>query len=278
MNTLIILFGDFAVAFRRLLPYMAYNLVLLLAYLFVISIFSFFHFILGHEFNLIEIFVQENIWMVLTISKLIGFFIIYQYYKIQSFKHSLTWAYLTKSFELPSRSFYVVLTFLFLFFVIQLRPELNEKWSFVDVVGHFVGHSVYFFTDFLVVSYLIKVDRPKTKGDTTLTLSLASLFFGVLSYVIVPSGENFSFFFVFGFFLMLFFYIRKEGWGASVWVLLFFNNVLNVFFGQDIFVEENIGLFHCERGLGWPEISLAFILCLIYLKFRYFSWSHPHIN
>ena len=216
--------------------------------------------------------------MVLTLSKLIGFFILYQYYKIQNFGNSLTRVYMMRSFELPSRSFYVVLTFLFLFFVIQLRPEWNEKWSVSGMGGHFVGHFIYFFTDFLVVSYLIKADRPKTKGDEALTLSLASLLFGALSYVIVPYRENFSFLFVFGFFLMLFFYIRREGWVASAWALLFFNNVLNVFFGQDIFIEENIGLFHCERRPGFSEIALAFILCLAYLKFRHFSRNRPHPN
>ena len=239
-----------------------------MAYLLVISIFAFFHFILGHDFNLIEIWVQENIWVVIVISKMISFSILYQYYKVQNFGNSLVQYYFIRSFEPLSRSFYVVLVFLLIFALNELKPQWNEDWSLSAMVIHFVGHSFYFATDFFLVSYLAKKNPLSSRGDTFYTVFLSCLIFGVLGQVLIPSKEDFTVFFVFEFFLMIFFYLSQKSWVASLWVLFLFNNMLGIFFGLDMFYQEDIGPFVCQGELGIPQMVLAVVAGFVYLRWR----------
>ena len=268
MDFIISFVKDLANTGKRLLPYIFYNLLFFICYLLMISIFSFFHFILGHEFNLIEIWVQENIWIILIFSKLISFFLLYQYYKVQNLGDSLIHHYFTRPFHYPRQGFYIVLIFLLLFSIVEFRPHFNEKWSFLSMIVHFVGHVLYFGTDFLVVSYLIQRKRISSQGDALLTLFLASFYFGVLSYIIILSKENFSLFFTFEFFLIIFFYHKYRSWIAGAWVLLLFTVFLNTLLGLDMFYEDNIGLFYCGEEAGLQYTFVAFAIGLLYLRWR----------
>ena len=268
MDFIISFVNGLANAGKRLLPYVFYNFVFFIFYLLTISIFSFFHFILGHEFNLIEIWVQENIWIMLIFSKLTSFFLFYQYYKAQNLGDSLIHQYFIRPFHYPPRVLYVVLIFLLFFSIIRFDPHFNEKWSSLSMVIHFIGHVLYFGTDFLVVSYLMQRRRISSQGDSILTLCLASFYFTVLSYIIISSKDNFSLFFTFEFFLMIFFYDKYRSWIASVWVLLLFTVFLNTLLGLDMFYEENIGLFYCREGGRFQHILVAFVIILLYLRWR----------
>ena len=273
MNFIISFVDDLAETCKRLIPYAFYNFIFFISYLLIISIFAFFHFMLGHKFNLIEIWVQENIWIILIFSKLMSFFLIYQYYKVQNLGDSLIQQYFIKPFHYPLQSFYVVLFFLLIFSIVELRPQFNERWSFLIMMVHLVGHIIYFATDFLVVSYLIKRKKLNSRGDAVLTILLSSLGFGMLSYIIISSKDNFSFYFIFEFFLMIFFYHKYKSWIASAWVLLLFIVVLNILLGQDIFYEDDIGLFRCEQNLSAQQIVIAFTIGLLYLKWRPLFWK-----
>ena len=264
MNFIALFIGHIAQASGRVAPYLFYGFISLLAYLLMVSIFAFFHFILGHEFNLIELWVQENIWVIITISKLLSLFLIYQYYRAQNFGSSPLGYYFARPFQYPPRRFYVALAFLLLFFLVELKPEFNEDYSLLAMGIHLIGHTVYFASDFLVVSYLMRRDPPSSKGDLALTLFLACAVFGVLAYTVSPSKHHFSFYLIFEFFLMLFFYGSKNSWIASAWVLLLLNNILGVFFSLDIFYEEDVGIFRCNGELGGLQMVVAFALCLLY--------------
>ena len=257
-----------AKSIKRLIPYIIYSIIFLISYLLVISVFVFFHFILGHEFNLIEIWVQENIWTIITISKIISFVFIYQYYRVQDSAIPLAQHYFAHPFEYPLRDFAVVLVFMLFFSVVVLRPQFNEKWSLLAMIVHFIGHSIYFASNFLIVSYLIKKSPFNSRGDIIFTFLGACFIFGLFSYIIIPSKNNFALYFVFEFFLMIFFYHKQKSWVASAWVLLLFNNVLGIIFSLDMFYEEDIGPFRCQGELGIQQMIIAFTLCLLYLWWR----------
>ena len=276
MDSIISLLYDLSRATRRLLPYIVYNFIFLLSHLLVISVFAFFHFILGHQFNLIEIWVQENIWIVITISKLLCFSVVYQYYRVQNLVTSPIQYYFQRPFRWPDRSFYVLLTFLLFFAILELKPVFNQQWSPLAMGIHFVGQMVYFTSDFLVVSYLIQRDWPESRGDIAITLALAALIFAALCLAIIPSRENFSWNFIFGFFLMLFFHYQQRSWPAGAWVLLGLNGILGTLFGQDMFFEQQIAPFRCLESLGPLQMAIAFGLCLCYLHWqRSPLWRRP---
>ena len=275
MDFIISFVKDLTKTGTRLLPYGFYNLLFFICYLLVISIFSFFHFILGHEFNLIEIWVQENIWIILIFSKLVSFFFLYQYYKVQNLGNSLIHQYFTRHFHYPDQSFYIVLIFLLLFSIVELRPDFNEKWSLFLMILHCIGHVIYFGIDFLVVSYLIQRKRISSQGDATLTFLLASFYFAVLSYIIILSKDDFSLFFVFEFFLIIFFYHKYRSWIAGSWILLAFSVFFNTLLGLDMFYEEDIGLFYSQESTGFQYLLTAFIIALVYLRWRPRALAKP---
>ena len=266
MGFIISLIGSFAQAGKRLIPYMLYSLSSFFSYLLVVSIFAFFSFILGHKFNMIEVWVQKNILVILIFAKLFSFFIIYRYYQVQDLGCSLVRRYFTRPFSYPDRDFYVMLSFLIIFCVFELNPTFNQQWSVVTMAINLIGYLVYFITDFLVVSYLLKTQSPRSEGDAVLTVVLAALIFGLLSYAIAPAKNNFASYFIFEFFLMIFFYYRQKSWIASAWVLLFFNMLINIMFSLDIFYGENIGFFRCEQGLQGQQILVVLGVYFCYLK------------
>ena len=241
-------------------------MVFLLCYLFVVSTFAFFHFILGYQFNVIEIWVQENIWIILFFAKLLSFFFIYQYWSVQRFLSSLFQQYFSYFVKVPTYKLYVALIFLLIFFIIQLQPQYNRDWSLLGTLIHLLGNSVYLLIDFFLVSYLVEENPMASKGDWLFTCLFACLVLGTMSYIIVPSRENFSIFFVFQFLLMLVHYHQQRSWLAALWTLMIFNNVLSIFLSLDMFYEEKLGLFYCTEELDRGKMILVFILGFCYLR------------
>ena len=268
------------VTLRRLVAYGVFSLLFFASYLLVVSLYAFFHFILGHRFNLIEIWIQENIWLVMSSAKALSFFLVYQYYRVQNLGVSLKEAYLSgfwekekKKVATPSEQFYVVIVFLLLFFVVQLKPAFNGRWSLLPMVIQFIGHFIYLVTDFFMVSYLIR-ERPFISSlDKILTLVFSCFLFGVMAYTTIPSRENFSLFFVFQFFLMLFFDIREKTCLAALWILLLFNGVFGVIFSLSLFDEQHWGFFYFTQDVTVGEMALAFLLVSSYLRWRRVQWA-----
>lgn len=104
-----------------------------------------------------------------------------------------------------------------------------------------------------------------SRGSVFFTLFFACLIFGAMGFIITPSKENFSLFFVFQFLLMLVHYLQQKSWLAAFWTLFIFNNILSIFLSLDMFYEEKIGLFVCTKDLNSGEMALVFLLGFYYL-------------
>lgn len=137
---------------KAYLGLLIYQGVFFLVHLILISFVSFFHFLLNHDFQIIEVWLEYNLWPLLVMAKVIVFFIFYQFLKVKYFTVSSFFKDLGLSNSAPGKSAFISVFFLYTMIVIISRPIFNSNFNFSFLA--FIFSTLFFGLDLIVGLYL----------------------------------------------------------------------------------------------------------------------------
>lgn len=245
------------------------------AHLAIVSIIVFFHFMLDHNLNIIDSWIQEEAWKIIIISKLLAGFPILKFLVIYSDERYPIFSLLKKSLSSIRRETFVciilliVMPFVIHFSYISYAGPIN----FVKVFWPLVGTIVFYGVDFLIFFFMQAMMPLRTRQSLLIIVifALASVFAHrlALSYAEYDNFLNFSF-------LSLLLYIsiwRGLSWTDSVTLLVLVIAPIAVFVGVNPIGSETSSLFVLENDFS----SLSF-LSVLFLLFSYLWWRGRQLD
>lgn len=250
------------------LLFFAYQVSIVFLHLLLLSFVAFFHFSLGHNLTQIESWVSENIWQLVLPAKLLCFFILYRFKKVEFIERDFKSFYIS----LEGRSHYFQTSVLLVFWILVslsvTRPFLNESWSEITTLLNLIGHFFHFGLDFVVCSFLLKEMRDQSSWLRICFAFYSSALFYLTSYAISPSKYDMGAFVFFQFLMLMIIYFQGYDWRSSFTFLVIYIAFYNTLFGQDMFLGDEYSLFVPEGTLGPLEYSVMALISLVYLKFK----------
>lgn len=129
--------------------YLAFSAIF---YQILISVFSFFHFQLGHRVGVIEDWIYDQGWILIVLSKFFSFYI---FYKIYTLDFSFDFLF-KKLWKRPSASFVISLCFLWIMqFVVWGGPSNLSFMSSNIVIDSIFGQFAFYFFDLFILQLII---------------------------------------------------------------------------------------------------------------------------
>jgi len=221
---------------QSLLPsYLIFLLFSFVVHSIIVSIITFFHFKLGHHFNIIEDWVFKNCWRINIISKSLGFYLTIRLMTFDSYRGRPFKTFLKEKFKIPTSNYFIFFIFLLIFAIIPLAP----KYSFghaelVFQIVSFVGIFLFFFLDFILINFSLYLNPLKGKESGALFVVIIPLLFFYANKWIFPYQRNFHFFvFLQMLVTMWCSFINENKIGESFFYILIVTTPLCSFFGYD---------------------------------------------
>lgn len=235
----------------------------------LISISSFFHFSLGHNFFLIEEWLHQKGWEFLLISKLISLWLMRKFIAMNSFNQMPLKHYIRENWGRSSYPLWVLIFFLNIFIIAFGRISFSG-FSFEILFHTFfsaVGLVTFIGVDFLILCYLL--DSLSVKSQTVKILSC--LFYGVIFLltfrVIAPyaSARYVTLYLHFVIIFVLFF--KTKSLKNSLLFLLLHSVFYESFLGRDPIWGEVYSIFKIHQDFGLKQLVILYGISFFYVFF-----------
>ena len=144
------------VLLKQISFYLVFKLAVVGIYLVALSVVSYFHFLLGHGFSIIEDWVADYLWEIVSFSKIGAFFFIVAILGIQSPKR-----YPFRDFVLDiprtfSKEIYAVIIFFFFFVIVLSNPisTINHNFRVSMFIATFLGTYIFYMGDIVAFTFI----------------------------------------------------------------------------------------------------------------------------
>lgn len=238
------------------LYYLLYCFLFVLFHLSFVSIFSFFHFLLDHDMNTIEDWLNRNSWEILALSKISAIFVATKITKLNSYNLIKYRTYFLKLNWIPSKKIFGVILFLltiFYAFIIQFGGGLVQNQFKEDLFySSFIGSFTFYIVDFMMIYILLRnYDIPKKYYNKIMYITL--IFFLISSKIALPYLNKFYIFLMIHFITMIF--LTKKDKISDVFVYaVFIIAPLSSVYGLDIVWDNAYSLLSYQKSL--PVIGI----------------------
>lgn len=247
--------------------YLAFSFLFILIHLGVVSIVSFFHFMLDHDMNTIENGLTRNAWEILVFSKGISLLVISRILQLNSPSEMKLRAYFFKINYLPtSRAVGLIIFLLILFYALihQFGGGIEQQVIKQDVIySSYLGAGFYFFIDFMLL-YILQRNNQFTSKQMRKFLLPSLVIFFLSTKVALPYLDKFYVFLLVHF--LSIFLIGIERRVSDVFCYCFFVIApLSSIYGIDIVWENAFSVLTYKR-----EIPIIGVLCIWTLALGYY--------
>ena len=152
--------------------------------LFFVSGAKFFHFILGHNFSIIDEWMSVNAWSIVAISKIIPCFLIMKFigkdYLIDAFKVNMN----LFNKRVINREIITIILFTLFSTIILGKPfdYVNSDRSLSYMAKSFIGSAIFLISDLFIIFCLNKIT---SKLDSYYDTLIIAIFISALSYLFI---------------------------------------------------------------------------------------------
>lgn len=257
----------FSKGFKKLgLLYFGFCLLFILIHLMLVSIFSFFHFLLDHEMGMIENWLSLNGWEIIAISKLFAFGVMTKLTQVNSYSDTSFSKELWAIEKIPSKKALALIFFLLVMFYsllsqfgggIQSNQILDELF-----LSSFIGSILFFGIDIVFIMVVISYFQLKLNHPIQLLCVLLILFL-ISSKIVLPYIGKYSVFLVVHF-VSLFYLSRRNNLGDLLVYLAIVVAPLSSFFGIDLIWDNSYSIFTYSKELPVLGVFLIWTVALGY--------------
>ncbi len=226
------------------------------------SLFTFFHFLLQHNFQVIDDWVVRHSWENILFAKVIALFFLHRvllgrYKNRQDFLREIK-----EEFRLPPIYFFLMVTALHIFWVYLCKIQFNPAVHNLFFLHFFtyVGVAIFYICDLYILKCLQDIFEPVNKNELFLTTILVTLFIFIGNSLGIPFAPSLKYLIPLNFLFMIFFQLLKPShfWWNFLLVLLFFAPSA-IWWGFDPIREDRYTFFqvdHIPNMLEWGSLLL----------------------
>jgi len=252
---------------KHVLYFLGYGFIFFSIHLFIISLASFFHFVLNHRFNVIEEWVFRNSWNMVMISKLISVLLMYKFLSVKRYTRNDLFHALRSKLLLPPRDIIISILFLTTFLIWYGKPYMvSDKEIFaLSTLESIYGVISFYFFDFIILWYLRFLIPLDSKRDRIISCLLFPLLFYLTNTLAISYEKYFNFFLVLNFCALWTIFELTKNWFFSVFYLLVFVTPLTTFFGLDPIWGRDNAFFNFTTELQLVPCVALWLVCLGHL-------------
>lgn len=236
---------------RIILYYLLYCFLFILGDLLLISIFSFFHFLLDHDMNTIENWLNRNTWEILSAAKLFSLILATKITKLNFVDEISYRKFLKKSLEYPTIKIWGLSLFLliiFYAFITQFGGGVEtNKFKEELFYSSFFGSFIFYITDFVMLFLLMKIFIIEKKEAIRL-MYISFLIFLLASKLALPYLSKY-YIFLFVHFVTLYLVLLKKRPSDLIIYAIFVIAPLSSLYGIDIVWDNAYALFNYQQSL-----------------------------
>ncbi len=256
---------------RLWLYYFLYCVIFIFLNLAMVSVFSFFHFLLNHDMNTIENWLNRNNWEILSLGKLFSLYFTSRIIKLNQYNEIKFRDFFIGLSYLPSRKMIGMIVFLltiFYAFIVQFGGGVNQNQFKEELFySSFIGSFIFYLADFVMIYLILKVFEVK-KEDYSKVIYPCLILFLIASKIALPYLNKFYVFLMIHFLSL--FVISFRGKLADVFLYgLLVIAPLSTIYGLDIVWDNAYSFFSYQKPL--PALG---ILGIWGLALGYYNYSH----
>lgn len=173
---------------RELSYYVFYNLITLVSITIIVSLITFFHFLLDHSFEAIESGIFDNGWGLIIISKLVALFVVMKIYVLNKNDRPSLKKLAMDHLTLPRKEVFPILLSYWGMFLLMENSSLVTGVEFEKVIKSFFYAFVFYWSDLFL---LAQISRKENKF--ALKNFLYPLFFIItskLSFLLITVSDE----------------------------------------------------------------------------------------
>ncbi len=254
---------------KTLIYYFLYCCSFIFIHISLVSVFTFFHFLLDHQMNTIENWLNRNSWEIILISKGLSFFLVTKIFQLNSYQEIHPLKKLFEKLTFPSKKIFGMSFFILGMIYIYISQfgggRLSGQFNEGVFYSSFIGSVFYYLLDFLVIVILTQYYTLKD-DDYNKVAYTASFLFILTSKIVLPyMSKYYSFILIH--FLTLFFLNRKGSLIDCFIYSIFVIGVLSSIYGLDLVWDNSYAIFYISKSISIIGLVGIWSLALGYYRF-----------
>ncbi len=231
---------------------------------------NFFHFHLGHGLEDLEQWHLQNRWMIISLSKLMAFYIFWYSINLGNHSYSVFKKFWRRCFYQPRGTFFLIIVFAVSFLWVFLAPRPTDNWQEFSIWSggkSLLGVIIYYLVDLLVLGAVLQ-RRPIKSSAKWINYAgffLLMTFSHHFNWLLTPNS------FYLGFNLLLLLWLRlkvRVNIFTPLSLVILVLGPLAAFAGFDPF-NQNIGqIIQVRTNYLWLGPLLTLLLSQVYMAKR----------
>ena len=250
--------------------YIFFQVIVILIYLVMISLVSFFHFLLGHEFQLIEAWSVRNAWEIIGLTKLLSFGLMIKIIDVRFPTETYLKNIFMRNKRPPDWSIITFVIFTYCYFYFSNSMTVSDMpISLLSLLSAVLGSLIFYATDFFLI-YAIDQAFPEQRfSHRFLNGCLFTILFYLTTKVLMPFHKELNPMIFFHYMNILFiFEIFKDKWTNPFAYILLLVCPMGVIWGFDPVWEQNYSFFKLTTRPNYAVTLILWILSIYYLYRR----------
>lgn len=250
------------------LYYILFCVLFIISQVSLISIFSFFHFLLDHEMSVIENWLNRNSWEVLVFSKLISTSVVVKIAQLNSYYDISLIEFIKKINYRPTAKVIGMSVFILVLFYALLDQfgggVVKNHFKQELFYSSFLGAFFFYIFDIIVIYFVRTIYQIEDKkwGRNCVIMSILFL---ISSKIALPYLDKYFIFLVVHFFTLFYLLYKSKFIDTIVYTLLVISPMSSIY-GIDIVWDNAYSIFAFSNNVPHIGIILIWTIALIYFR------------
>lgn len=251
--------------------YFIFQLIFVTIFVLMSSVGAFFHFLLDHEISIVENWLHNNTWEIITLSKLLSLFVVIKWFSIRLYELTTIKELSKTLLNWPKGEAFVISTFCLVSFLALGKPapsEHNYIYWYHNIASYF-GVFLFYALEFILIVYLKEVFGALEGRKLFLTKFSFLVTFTIAYRLTIPDYYQLNFYSIFCFATLLYLVDRNlKSWSNVVCFLVVFVCPMATVFGMDPVWGDDYSLFNFTDKFNNLLMLLVWLISFCYYKFR----------
>jgi hypothetical protein len=238
--------------------------------LILVSLISFIHFQLDHSLSIIENWIFDQGWEILTVTKIISTYIIFKFIIIRTDSRKPMHDLLIRGNARLSKSILIISAYALFYLMTFGRPVKSDQVSIeiLKILSSYFGIIIYFMCDIIILN-LIEILYPSSEKYRKYKIILLPILNHIFIVWSVPYARNISYQIYFIFFILIYLsQLKKLNW---TYPLLYLAVVIAPIFsvmGLDFIWGSSYSFFVMRGELQFFHYLILTITTILFIRYK----------
>jgi len=239
-------------------------------HLILISIVSFIHFQLDHSLSIIENWIFDQGWEIVTVAKLLATYTIFKFIIIRTDTRKPIHDLVVRGNLKINKTVLIISAYSLFYLMTFGRPVQDDKVSIevLKMVTSYLGIIIFFMCDILILN-LVDILYPLNKKYKRVKVLVFPLLTHLFVYWSVPYARNINFQIYFIFLMLIYFsHFKKLNWTYPLLLLVTVIAPLTSVMGLDFIWGGTYSFFIMRGGLEFYHYFILVSTSILFFRYR----------